>query len=75
MAFRIQQLSDYGTSDPILARLAVQFEKLMEFHNISEKQHREIFQVMLMDVVPKVVVCSRIKEHLMKEIRRHKKNR
>lgn len=73
MAFRIQQLSDYGTSNPILARLAMQFEKLMEFHNISEKQRREIFQVMLTEVVPKVVVCSRIKEQLTAEIRSHQK--
>jgi hypothetical protein len=73
MAFRIQQLSDYGTSNPILARLAMQFEKLMEFHNISEKQRREIFQVMLTEIVPKVVVCSRIKEQLTKEIRGHQK--
>ena len=51
----------------------MQFEKLMEFHKISEKQRREIFPVMLMEVVPKLVVCSRIKEELTKEIRGYQK--
>jgi hypothetical protein len=73
MAFRIQQLSDYGTSNPILARLTLQFEKLMEFSEVSKAQGQEIFQVMLMEVVPKVVACSRIREQLTNEIRGHQK--
>lgn len=73
MAIRIQQLGDYGTSDPILARLAIQFDKLMEFYKISKKQRDEIFQVMHSEVVPKLVVCSRIKEQLAKDIRDHQK--
>jgi hypothetical protein len=73
MAVRIQQLGDYGTSEPILARLAIQFDKLMEFHNISEAQRQNIFQVMHSEVVPKLVVCSRIKEQLTSEIRSHQK--
>lgn len=73
MSFRIQQLSDYGASEPICARLTIQINELLGFCNISKKQKEDIFGTMLLNVVPKLMVCSRIKEQLTKEIRDHQK--
>jgi hypothetical protein len=73
MAFRIQQVSDYGASNPICARLTLQINELLKFCKISEKQKENVFGVMLLNVVPKLMVCFRIKEQLTKEIRAHQK--
>ena len=73
MAFRIQQVSDYGASNPICARLTLQINELLKFCKISEKQKENVFGVMLLNVVTKLMVCFRIKEQLTKEIRAHQK--
>jgi len=73
MAFRIQQISDYGTANPIVARLSLQTKELLQFYKISKKQKEDLFGVMFSDVQPKIMACFRIKEQLTKEIRAHQK--
>ncbi len=73
MALRIQQISDYGTSNPIVARLSLQTKELLPLYKISKKQKEEIFGVMFSNIQPKLMNCFRIKEQLTKEIREHQK--
>jgi hypothetical protein len=73
MAFRIQQISDYGTENPIVARLTLQTKELLPFYNLSDNQKEKIFEVMFSGIQPKLMTCYRIKEKLTKEIREHQK--
>ena len=74
MAFQTQQISDYGTTNPIVARLSLQTTELSKFYSISEKQKEELFGIMFSEVQPKLMICFRIKEHLTAEIRAHQKS-
>jgi len=73
MAFRIQQVSDYGTANPIVARLSLQTKELLQFYNLSDKQKEEIFGLMFSSIQPKLMTCFRIMEQLTKEVREHQK--
>ena len=73
MELRIQQISDYGTSNSIVARLSLQTKELLRFYKLSEKQKEEIFGVMFSNIQPKLMTCFRIKEQLTSEIRGHQK--
>jgi hypothetical protein len=73
MALRIQQLSDDGTENPIIARLSVQTTELLKFYNLSVNQKEEIFELFSYNIQPKLLACFRITERLRKEVREHQK--
>ncbi len=73
MTFRIQQLSDYGTANPIVARLSLQTKELLQFYNLSDKQKEEVFGLMFLSIQPKLMTCFRIMEQLTKEVREQQK--
>lgn len=74
MAFRIQKLSDYGTANPIVARLSLQTQDLLPFYNLSDKQKEEIFGLFFSSLQPKLMTCFRIMEQLTKEVRERQEN-
>src|SRR5215471_4634740 len=71
--FRIQQLSDYGTAHPIVARLSLQTQDLLQFYNLSGRQKEEIFGLFFSRLQPKLMTCFRIMEQLTKEVRQRQK--
>lgn len=73
MTFRIQQISDYGTANPIVARLSLQTKELVQFYNLSNQQKEDIFGLMFLSIQPKLMTCFRIKEQLTKEVREHQR--
>jgi hypothetical protein len=73
MAFRIQKLSDYGTANPIVARLSLQTQDLLPFYNLSDKQKEEIFGLFFSSLQPKLMTCFRLMEQLTKEVRERQK--
>lgn len=70
----IQQISDYGTSNPIVARLFVQTNEILQFYNLSEAQRNDLFEVFFINLQPKLLACFRIKEKLKEEVRTHQKS-
>lgn len=73
MAFRLQLFSDYGTGNPIVARLSLQTKDLLQFYRLSNKQKEDISDLMFFSIQPKLMTCFRINEKLTKEIREHQK--
>jgi len=74
MAIRIQQVSDYGTSNPIAARLSIQTKDLLRFYNLSDVQRDKLFGIFFSNLQPKLMACFRIKEKLTEEVRAHQKS-
>src|SRR5713226_8780791 len=70
---QIQELTDYGTADPIVTRLSIQTQDLLHFYSLTDTQKQRIFGVMFSDIQPKLVTCSRIKDQLKKEVKEHQK--
>jgi hypothetical protein len=71
--FGIQQLADYGTAHPIVARLSLQTQELLPFFNLTAKQQEEVFGLFFSGLQPKLMTCSRIMEQLTVEVRKHQK--
>jgi hypothetical protein len=70
----IQQISDEGTANPIVARLTIQTQDLLQyFIDLSEQQRQQIFSVMFSDIQPKLLVCSKIANELDGQIKEHQK--
>ncbi|HWX16874.1 MAG TPA: hypothetical protein VNY07_09835 [Chthoniobacterales bacterium] len=71
----IQQISDEGTENPIIARLSVQTIELLEVFNISlsKQERQQIFSVMFADIQPKLLACSKIANELDGQIKGHQK--
>lgn len=78
MPFQVKKISDYGTSNPFVARLGFQFNELMKFFRLSKDQQEKLFGILLLEVQPKALTCFKIKEDLKSEeekiINDYKKN-
>ena len=66
-----QQISDYGTANPIVARLSIQTQQLLQFYDLTDKQKGEIFSLMFSDIQPKLLACFTVADRLQKEVAEH----
>jgi len=68
MKFHFQQISDYGTKNPIVARLSLQVKDIIQFFPLNETQKENVFGTMCMDVMPRIMTCYKINEEIGGEI-------
>lgn len=68
MKFHFQQISDYGTKNPIVARLCLQVKDIIQFFPLNETQKENVFGTMCMDVMPRIMTCYKINEEIGREI-------
>ena len=68
MKFYSQQISDYGTKNPIVARLCLQVKDIIQFFPLSETQKENVFGIMCIDVMPRIMTCYKINEEIGGEI-------
>jgi len=68
MKFHFQQISDYGTKNPIVARLSLQVKDIIQFFPLNEIQKENVFGTMCMDVMPRIMTCYKINEKIRGEI-------
>ena len=73
MGLQIQQISDYGTTNPVVARLSIQTKDLLQFYKLTKDDERQIFRIMFADVQPKIMTCFRIKERIVQEVHAEQK--
>jgi len=66
---QIQQISNHGTTNPIVARLCIQIGDLLPFFELTESQRQEIFGLMFSDIQPTLLTCFTISDQLRNEIR------
>jgi len=68
MKFHFQQILDYGTKNPIVARLSLQVKDIIQFFPLNETQKENVFGTMCMDVMPRIMTCYKINEEIGREI-------
>ena len=67
MAFVIRKVSDYGTSNPIVARLAVQTHEVIRFFEIdTDRQHR-VLGSYVNSVKPRLLRCLELADAVTEE--------
>ena len=60
MAFEVRQISDIGTSNPIVARLSIQTSQLLECFFLDKVKKDAVFEVYGMQVKDRLVACFKI---------------
>jgi hypothetical protein len=68
MKFHFQQISDYGTKNPIVARLCLQVKDIIKFFPLNETQKENVFGTMCMDIMPHIMTCYKINKEIGVEI-------
>lgn len=67
MTFVLKKVSDYGTSNPIVARLAVQTNKVISFFGMSKENQDRVLEIYISMVQPRLLQCMEISESIAKE--------
>jgi hypothetical protein len=57
MAFFIQKLSNYGTANPVVARLSVQSSELIRFSNLSKDEQENTLELYFHTLQPRLLKC------------------
>lgn len=68
MGFVLKRVSDVGSANPIVARLSLQFNKIIEFYNLSDSAKTRIQLVLNKDIQPRLLSCEKIAIELNSEI-------
>lgn len=63
-----RQISNYGTSNPIVARLSLQTQELLKFYHLTERQKQDVFGLMFSDIQPKLLTCFGIADKIAKQV-------
>jgi len=66
--FQFRKISDYGTSNPIVARLSVQTVDLCRLFFLDEGTLQRVFDVYGFKLQPKLLECFRVREELIQEL-------
>jgi hypothetical protein len=68
MPFEIRKISDVGTTNPIVARLAVQTFDLVQWLKAESGQREEITHLYLNALKPRLIRCEKFKNELVTKI-------
>lgn len=68
MAFQIKQISNHGTSSPIVARLSIQTHEIVQFCSIDKSKQEEILALYHDEIQPRLLECDDISQGISKEI-------
>ncbi len=68
MGFVIKQVSDVGSANPIVARLCLQFNEIIEFYKLSDESKKDIKGVLFNDIRNRLLSCEKIAIELNNEI-------
>lgn len=68
MPFQFQQTADYGTSNPIVARVLFQWFDILKFYRLPKDRHDLIMFALHSEVVPRMIQCERIAASLKADV-------
>lgn len=67
MTFVIKKVSGHGTSNPIVARLAVQTQEIVQFFNIEKESRDRVLDIYINHVKPRLLSCMEISDAVRQE--------
>jgi len=70
---QVQQISDFGTTNPIVARLSIQTQELLKYFDITDEQRQQIFAVMFSRIQPNLLACWKTATELGQAVKSHQK--
>ncbi|OFZ86773.1 MAG: hypothetical protein A3F74_10210 [Betaproteobacteria bacterium RIFCSPLOWO2_12_FULL_62_58] len=67
MPFVIKKVSDHGTSNPIVARLAVQTHEVIRFFNLPKDKQDRVLEIYINSVKPRLLQCMELCDNVSQE--------
>ena len=67
MPFEIKKVSDHGTSNPIVARLAVQTSEVIRFFSLPKEKQDGVLEIYINMVKPRLLQCMEVRDKITKE--------
>jgi hypothetical protein len=67
MTFVIKKVSDHGTSNPIVARMAVQTHEVIQFFNLDKERRDQVLDIYINQVKPRLLSCMEIADAVRQE--------
>jgi hypothetical protein len=68
MDFVVKKISNVGSSNPIVARLSLQFDEIINFYNLPDGVRKDIVHVLRNDIQQRLLACEKIAIELNNEI-------
>ena len=68
MPFTVHKISDKGVSHPVVARLAVQTSKLIQFSGLPKEQQSSILDLYINSLQPRLVQCHDIHDRMRQRL-------
>jgi len=68
MAFVIKKVSEHGTSNPIVARLAVQTHEVIRFFRIAKDKQDRVLEIYINSVKPRLLHCMELSNTVTQEV-------
>jgi len=68
MGFILKKVSDVGTSNPIVARLSLQFSELIKFYNLDDSKKELITELLTGDIQKRLLSCDKEAVEVTNEI-------
>lgn len=69
MTFIMKKISDYGTSNPIVARTSIQAKDLMQPYDLGKEKEDAIFEIYLNEVQPRLIRCMEMSNKICDEVK------
>ena len=67
MPFVIKKVSDHGTSNPIVARLAMQTNEVIRFFSLSKEKQDRVLEIYIKMLRPRLLHCMEISSNIAQE--------
>lgn len=67
MPFVIKKVSDYGTSNPIVARLAIQTNEVIRFFSFPKEKQDRVLEIYINMLKPRLLHCMEISSNIAQE--------
>ena len=68
MVYTIRKVSNYGTSNYIVARTAIQVNKLLQPISLDEKKKEKIFALFYLKIQPRLILCMEISDRINRDL-------
>ena len=66
---QVQQISNFGTTNPIVARITFQTQELLQYFDVTQEQRDQIIRMTLMDIQPTLLACWQTAQEIHQQVR------
>jgi hypothetical protein len=70
---QVQQISNFGTTNPIVARITFQTQELLQYFDVTQEQKDQIIRMTLIDIQPTLLACWQTAQEIDQQVKARQK--